>query len=410
MKNLITLSLLFICSLSYAQLLIHQEGFEGTNYVGYSTTNSLGTNVTFQNFAASDYFFRGNNSSQTSWNDISNFEGSSFLLWEDFDGYVGGNSEIYITLDALTVTNYTGMKISFDVAAPNTTATRYEPADFLIIEYNIDNAGWVKIGECRGDSPTGGRFRFDDERDGTVTSSNTLIAAAMQTFTADLDVIAGSAVTGNSLVVRVRAFSGIQEEMALDRIRIEAATLLPVELTSFNGNQRGNDVLLNWQTASEQNNKKFMIEKTSNLENFEAIGEVQGSGTTTEREDYSFEDNTPKNGINYYRLKQIDFDGQFEYSKVISINFKGKNGEAGEFYPNPSQSGLVSLDYTSQNDEEITISVFDITGKLIVNHIQQVLSGDNNMNFDFSDLNTGIYIVKIGDIRNPIHRKLIIKR
>ncbi|MFK7809761.1 MAG: T9SS type A sorting domain-containing protein [Saprospiraceae bacterium] len=410
MKNLLTLSFLLIYNLSFAQILISEEGFEGVDYAGYTITNSVGSNIPFQNFNTSDYFFRGDNNSQTSWNNISNFESSNFLLWEDFDGEVGGNGEIQITLDALTITNYTGLKISFGVAAPNPTLTRYESADFLIVEYNIDNTGWVKIGECRGDSPTGGRFRFDDERDGTVTSSNTLIDATMQNFTADLDIISGSSVTGNSLVIRVRAFSGVQEEMALDRIRVEATSLLPIELINFKGTHRTNSVFLNWETLSEQNNEKFIIEKSSTSEKFEAIGEVEGSGTTIEKKTYIFEDRSPQNGVNYYRIKQIDYDGQFEYSDILSIYFKEQKGEVGDFYPNPSKSGLVNLSYNSKTDEEIRISVFDTTGKLVVNKNQRILKGENGLYFDFSDLNTGTYFVKIGDNRNQSNRKLTIKK
>ena len=187
-------------------------------------------------------------------------------------------------------------------------------------------------------------------------------------------------------------------------------TTLPVELIRFEGKISAKNILLNWQTASEINNEKFEIEESQNGREFYKIGKVVGNGTTLELQNYSFEVEHPRKGISYYRLKQIDFDGQFEYSKVISVNFRGDNGEVGEFYPNPSKSGLVNLDYLVQNDDEITVSVFDMTGKLMVNQIQSTARGNNNLRFDFSKLNTGVYIVKIGNERNPTHRKLIIKR
>ena len=193
-------------------------------------------------------------------------------------------------------------------------------------------------------------------------------------------------------------------------IEIITSVLLPVELLFFDATLDANTVLLNWQTASELNNEKFEVEQSRDGRDFQKIGEIEGKGTTLEQQDYSYEVKNPRNGISYYRLKQIDFDGQFEYSKVISVNFKGENGDVGEFYPNPSKSGLVNIYYTSQTDDEIAVSVFDVTGKLVVNQIQQVSNGDNNLSFDFSELNTGTYIVKIGDERNPTHRKLIIER
>lgn len=185
---------------------------------------------------------------------------------------------------------------------------------------------------------------------------------------------------------------------------------LPVELINFEYKEIEKYILLNWRTASELNNEKFEVEESRDGRKFQKIGEVEGNGTTFEEQEYSFEVKNPRNGVSYYRLKQIDFDGQFEYSEVISINFRGKNGEVGEFYPNPSKSGLINLDYFAQNDDEITISVFDMTGKLLVNQVQSVLRGNNNLSFDLSELNAGIYIVKIGDERNPTHRKLIIEK
>jgi hypothetical protein len=185
---------------------------------------------------------------------------------------------------------------------------------------------------------------------------------------------------------------------------------LPVELTFFDAKVINKEVLLSWQTASELNNEKFEIEVSEDGREFKKIAEVKGNETTLEQQDYSFEVKNPQNGISYYRLKQVDFDGQFEYSEVLSLNFKREIGEIGQFYPSPSKSGLVNLDYTTQTDEEITITVFDMTGKLVFNEIQQVLNGDNNLSFDFSNLNTGIYIVKIGNTKNSTHRKIIIEK
>ncbi len=190
----------------------------------------------------------------------------------------------------------------------------------------------------------------------------------------------------------------------------DVQSVLPVDLVLFESKMIDKQIALQWITATELNNEKFEVEESREGREFQKIGEVKGKGATHEQQDYSFEVKNPRNGISYYRLKQIDFDGQFEYSKVIRVNFKGENGNVGEFYPNPSKSGTVNLDYTSENDDEILVSVFDVTGKLIVNQIQQFSNGDNNLSFDFSELNTGIYIVKIGDERNPTHRKLIIER
>ncbi|MFT7614872.1 MAG: hypothetical protein ACI9J3_003859 [Parvicellaceae bacterium] len=202
-------------------------------------------------------------------------------------------------------------------------------------------------------------------------------------------------------------YTGTQRLGIADIGAFEGLGLLPVELVFFEGRQSEEEVLLNWTTASELNNRGFEIEESQNGEDFQKIGELQGNGATFEQKDYTFKVENPQIGINYYRLKQKDFDGQFEYSQVISVNFKRINGNIGEFYPNPSNSGVVTLEYTSLNDEEISVSVFDMTGKLVFSQVQSIVSGENN--FNFSTLVKGIYIVKLGFEKSHIYRKLIIE-
>lgn len=185
---------------------------------------------------------------------------------------------------------------------------------------------------------------------------------------------------------------------------------LPVELLYFNARELNGSVELLWETAVEINNEKFEIEQSQNGRTFTKIGDVDGSGSSVVNQKYSFMITYPKNEISYYRLKQVDFDGQFEYSETISLYFGIESGQIGEFYPNPSKSGLVHLEYNSRNDGEILVSVFDVTGKFVVNQIQKISNGNNHLEFDFSDLNAGIYIIKIEDERNPNYRKFIIKR
>lgn len=211
----------------------------------------------------------------------------------------------------------------------------------------------------------------------------------------------GHAVTS----LEMNIISGINY-VAIDDIAIESI-LLPIELLSFHAKISNKTVALSWSTGSEHKNEKFEIEQSGDGREFQKIGEVKGHGTTTQQQEYAFTDKSPLNGISYYRLKQIDFDGRFDYSDVISINFRAENGRVGEFYPNPSKSGSVNLDFFTQRGGEITISVFDMTGKLVINQIKRTANGNNDLSFDFSDLNTGSYIVKIRDEGKLTFRKFI---
>ncbi|MFK7948805.1 MAG: T9SS type A sorting domain-containing protein [Saprospiraceae bacterium] len=190
-------------------------------------------------------------------------------------------------------------------------------------------------------------------------------------------------------------------------------TGLPVELTYFKGQVIAEGNLLTWQTASEENNDGFEVQRSADGNEWETIDFVIGNGTTLDVQNYEYIDmNVLGRDVlvkRLYRLKQIDFDGQFEYSKIVSIENNTAKVEVSDFYPNPSSSGLVNLDFTASNDDDVTISVFDMTGKLMINQVRQVTEGSNLLNFDFSTLNKGIYFIKIGNENNTIMRKLIIE-
>jgi hypothetical protein len=172
-----------------------------------------------------------------------------------------------------------------------------------------------------------------------------------------------------------------------------AVVKLPVTLVSFEGKSENNQTKLTWKTASETDNKGFEIERSADTRNFEKIGFVDGSGDTKENQFYHFTDLNPIT-MGYYRLKQLDYDGKFEYSKVIAVR-AGK--EAINIYPNPAQTELT---VTGAAGNEL-VSVFTSTGKPVV--MDAKLSGGK---VDVKDLKEGIYTIKIGDSA----KKLLIKR
>ena len=148
---------------------------------------------------------------------------------------------------------------------------------------------------------------------------------------------------------------------------------VPVELTRFRlytPDPAAQTVFLDWQTASEQNNSHFEVQYSTNGMDFKTIGIVNGNGTTTENSDYFFVDKNPSNGINYYRLKQVDFNGQFEYSTVKSIVIEKEKGI--------DLKGNI-LRTTS------TASIYNPQGQLITSF---------NHQFDITSLSSGIYFVR----------------
>ncbi|MCU0359539.1 MAG: T9SS type A sorting domain-containing protein [Bacteroidia bacterium] len=125
------------------------------------------------------------------------------------------------------------------------------------------------------------------------------------------------------------------------RITVTGISTLPVELIHFYGKEQGKHILLEWQTASEKQNKQFVIERMSSLGVFSEIGTRKGKGNSLVINSYEFLDDAPLAGVNYYRIRQEDFDGHYDYSKIISIH----RGEETIFtvYPNPSSDGNFNL-------------------------------------------------------------------
>lgn len=149
----------------------------------------------------------------------------------------------------------------------------------------------------------------------------------------------------------------------LEKAVLYAAGILPVTLSSFNGALKpaSEQVQLEWTTSAELNNERFIIETSTEGEVFNRIGEIAGAGTTTEAHTYQFTHQTPSAGVNYYRLKQVDFDGTFAYSKVIAVN-AGGNDKIFAF-PNPVQDQL-NIQY-DQSKGSAALFLFDAMGRKI---------------------------------------------
>jgi hypothetical protein len=99
------------------------------------------------------------------------------------------------------------------------------------------------------------------------------------------------------------------------------ATPSPVTMASLSGTQKQNDIVINWATSAESNSESFDVQRSTNLQSFENIGQIKAAGNSTDKKNYSFIDKTPLDGLSYYRLKQNDFDGSYAHSRVIPITY-----------------------------------------------------------------------------------------
>jgi len=181
------------------------------------------------------------------------------------------------------------------------------------------------------------------------------------------------------------------------------ASPLPVELTSFTANVNNGKVKLSWETATEVNNYGFEIQKLevrsqkSEEVVWEKVGFVEGSGNSNSPKEYSFLDEAVPNGKYSYRLKQIDFDGQFEYLDVVEVEVNVLPAEfsLSQNYPNPFNPST-SIEYTVVSSEYVSLIVYDVLGnevKTLVNEKKD--AGSYRVNFDATSLSSGVYFYKI---------------
>jgi Secretion system C-terminal sorting domain len=168
---------------------------------------------------------------------------------------------------------------------------------------------------------------------------------------------------------------------------------LPISLRSFNGKALAGKNILTWRTASELNNSHFEIERAEehNDLRFTKIGEVTGSGTKITDTDYTFADEKPHASKNYYRLKQVDFDGHFEYSSAILVEVSTTNSLA-NVYPNPANETLV-IDYADKvGAQVVSFSVTDVVGrKMNVPYTEE----EEALHCDVRLLPPGLYLLQI---------------
>ena len=135
-----------------------------------------------------------------------------------------------------------------------------------------------------------------------------------------------------------------------------------LELVSLNARQQKESIHLVWQTASEINNAGFEVQRSSDGQKWDGLDFVPGNGTTLEKQSYTFTDGRPLPGLNYYRLKQVDFDGSFTYSKTISVDF-GKE-ERITIFPNPAYDELTIQ--LPESEQSSLIGIYDLSGKKIM--------------------------------------------
>ena len=171
---------------------------------------------------------------------------------------------------------------------------------------------------------------------------------------------------------------------------------LPVELKSFSASVSDGFVNLTWSTATETNNKGFEIQRKANGNDFAAIGYVQGKGTTTQIQSYSFVDNDVQSGKYQYRLKQIDLDGSYSFSNVVEVIMNPTEYGLAQNYPNPFNPST-TISFSLAKESNVNLKVFNLLGQEIISLVNNEFmnAGSYSYKFDASTLASGTYIYRL---------------
>lgn len=172
---------------------------------------------------------------------------------------------------------------------------------------------------------------------------------------------------------------------------------LPVELKSFSASVSDGFVNLSWSTATETNNRGFEIQRKTEGSEFTAIGFVQGKGTTTQIQSYSFVDNNVQTGTYQYRLKQIDLDGSYTLSSVVEVSITNPiEFSLAQNYPNPFNPSTI-INFSLAKESNVNLKVFDLLGQEIISLVNNefMTAGSYSYKFDASSLASGTYIYRL---------------
>ena len=353
---------LLICGGAYSQTVFF-EGFDEADNATTGTENS-GGGVTWTatcpgSIAATDYFkvLSGQLEARDTNSPAAAFESGS-----------------------IDISSCVGLSISFDVSEAGTMegcadcgGTGIICIDWVKLEYNLDGGGWTDVAGTSCPATM-------TEAPGELIFEGDIAGGGPTTYTSPcIDF-------GSNLQIRISCMSWASTEYwRFDNITVACNDcVLPVEISDLTAELEGGRVLLNWTTKSEQDNDYFIVERSIDGVNFMGIGTIDGQGNSVHENDYHFADNQPTGeGVIYYRLRQIDFNGEAHFSKIKSVRIPKKEVR---YYDG-------SIHFFVQGNEEAnyTLNIYDLGGKVV--HSETV-GNSANIAWDKS----GFYLIEVPEL------------
>jgi hypothetical protein len=193
-------------------------------------------------------------------------------------------------------------------------------------------------------------------------------------------------------------FPSTKKELMAKIIEFFGLNFVPVELVSFNADVDENRIKLKWETATETNNSGFVIERSGDNKSFERIGFIEGKGTTTEKQEYTFVDaSVTGKGKFYYRLKQLDLDGTESYSDVLEVDYAmvPKVFSLSQNYPNPFNP-TTTIRFGIPKEVKVTLIIYDMLGSEVTTIVnEKMVPGYYEYQWNASNLASGVYFYRL---------------
>nr|WP_294897598.1 T9SS type A sorting domain-containing protein [uncultured Pedobacter sp.] len=260
-------------------------------------------------------------------------------------------------------------------------------------------AGGAGVAPLDGETPTGGAANvFDPAKGNWGGAIGTGIGSGGGGGVSDISGTAGST-AGN------KGGRGTEGRV----IFTYSDAVLPVSLISFNAAASNNQAKLSWETASEANNNRFEVQRSSDNKTYTTVATITGNGTSSQKSSYTAYDANPQNGVNYYKLVQIDNDGTIKELAIKSVNFSFAKAASVSVYPNPA-SGVLNVNINAEKAQTAKATLTGSNGAVYLSQTLQLSTGANTATINLnSNIAPGQYVLTVvgADIQESI--KVMIK-
>lgn len=298
---------------------------------------------------------------------------------------------------------------SIAISAPSNssdafTATYFQSAysNTTTLSSGLDHVSteehWI-LNRTTGSSNVNVTLSWNASRSGTVNSLSNLRVARWSGSTWNNQ--GNGSTTGNNSAGTVTTSSAVVDFSPFTIGSASTLNPLPVELISFRAQVIQNNIGLNWATSNELNSDRFDVEKSLDGVNWSKIGQVKAAGNTTTVHTYQHTDANPVVGLQYYRLRQVDINGEYKISQVVPVRYQLNTVVSNvNVFPNPAKGGNININIKNNENADASITIYNSVGQVVVK--MESLSG-NIFTININDLETGLYTVEVssdGEVSN----------